>query len=94
MVKALHDTTASLTTTDAKAYSEHLVRINAVLTGPMEDPDIPLEVRQMLAGGKAIVEAGPRGLGGRLRTVDEVADTVVWLLGEKTSIVQGPVFGR
>lgn len=91
VTKALHDTISSLTTTDATAYSEHLVRINAVLTGPMEDPDIPAEVRQMMAGRGG---AAGRGLGGRLRTVEEVVDSVVWLLGEKSSFLHGQVLGR
>lgn len=94
MVKALHDTISSLTSTDAAAYSEHLVRINAVLTGPMEDPEIPVEVRQMLASQAPTGGGNARGLGARLRTVDEVTDTVVWLLGEKSSFLHGQVLGR
>jgi NAD(P)-dependent dehydrogenase (short-subunit alcohol dehydrogenase family) len=63
-----------------------MLRINAVLTGPLVDPDMPVDVRGQTG-------STGRGIGGRLGTVDEVVDLVLFLCAEKSSFVHGTVFG-
>lgn len=76
------DTISSLIKQDAKDNVDNLVRVNGIVTGPMIGPGVTSR------------KAKGTRLGGRLTTVDEVVDLAVFLCSEKSSFINGQVFGE
>lgn len=77
------DTISSLIKQDAKDNAVNLVRANGVITGPMIGPSFP-----------STPHAKGTRLGGRMATVEEVVDLAVFLCNEKSSFINGQVFGE
>lgn len=76
---------AGLTKTCAVEYGKHNIRINAICPGVIRTP--LLENHPNLPElEKTLVALHPIG---RLGTVDEVADCIVWLASDKASFVHG-----
>ena len=84
----MEDTIQDFTKQDASQNGSNQIRINAIFTGQLADPDLAPDLRSLMGnGGKG------KSLGGRLGVLDEIVDLVGFLLSEKGSFVHGSVFG-
>jgi NAD(P)-dependent dehydrogenase (short-subunit alcohol dehydrogenase family) len=73
-----------LTKSAAKEYIQKGIRINAICPGWIDTPPVANLMKPKMA--KAILEQEPIG---RLGTLEEVADLVVWLCSDKASFMVG-----